>query len=212
MKCSKAFAFVPVVLAVWATSARAQEVQPAYISPLRYVEGIGGAALTHEFGDVAPAFAVEYGERVHRDVYAYANLRYINDLMSEQMKSSLDAASDLTGLNVSGRDRGLTFTLGAKYMFPPKWRFRPYVGGGAGAINLKRYIADQTFGDLIVYDGILDPGDRSATFPMGEAIIGFSGSASNRTYVDVSYRHGWAFNTPQSLEFGQLTFGVGVSF
>jgi len=212
MKCLKALAFVPVVLVAWATSAQAQEVQPADISPPFYLEGIGGAALTHDFSDVAPAFAVEFGERLHRQVYAYANLRYINDLMSEQMKSSLEAASEGTGLNLSGRDRGLTFTIGAKYMFPPKLRFRPYVGGGAGAINLKRYIANQTFGDLISYDGIFNVGESSATFPMGEAIIGFSGAASNRTYLDVSYRHGWAFNTPQSLEFGQLTVGVGFTF
>src|SRR5688572_8030924 len=148
MKCLKALAFVPVVLAAWATSAQAQEVQPADISPPFYLEGIGGAALTRDFSDVAPAFAVEFGERLHRQVYAYANLRYINDLMSEQMVANLQAAGAATGLDLSGRDRGVTFTAGAKYIFPPMLRFRPYVGGGLGAVNLKRYITDQTLGDV----------------------------------------------------------------
>lgn len=220
MKRLKALSIVPVILAAVATSAAAQDARPADTTPRAYFEGIGGAAFNVDFDDPAPTFAAEYGERVHRDVYAYASFRFIENLMSDEMRINLQTASTDLGLSFSGRDRGLTFTVGAKYMLPRAMRFRPYFGGGLGVLNLKRRLKERGLGDVSeqfflmtgLNDGVVDVNSTSSTNAMGEVMVGLAGATSNRTYIDLSYRYGRAFHTTEAIDFGQLSFGLGVSF
>ena len=49
----------------------------------------------------------------------------------------------------AGRDRGLAFTMGGKFLIPADMKFRPYVGRRAsGVLNLKRRITERDFGDV----------------------------------------------------------------
>ena len=210
----------PVVLAACATSAQAQDAGPMTASPRAYFTGIGGAAFNLEFDDPSPSFAAEYGERVHRDVYAYANFRYIDNLMTDFMRAELQRVSVDGGPSYSGRDRALTFTLGAKYLFPGTRRFRPYFGGGLGLLNLKRRITEQTLGDVSesffamtgVNDGVIDAGATAATTAMADVMVGFAGALANRTYLDVAFKYGTSFHRAERVDFGQVTLGIGVAF
>ena len=162
-----------------------------------------------DFENPSSAFAAEYGERVHRDVQAYANYSYVDNLMSSRMRNNLEVAgADLTAQTGSlwqfeGRDRGLAFTMGGKFLIPGDMKFRPYVGGGLGVLNLKRRITEQQRGDVSeafyaltgVNDGVIDAGETSVTKPLGEVVLGIGG-AFGRTYVDVEYSTATCFTRP----------------
>jgi opacity protein-like surface antigen len=163
---------------------------------------------------------MEYGERVSNDVMAYANFSFIDNMMSELMRQNLVNASSMLGQQFTGRDRGMAFTMGAKYLLPTAKRFRPYFGGGFGLVNLKRNITEATFGDVSesfffmtgLNDGVIDAGQNATTRPLGEVLVGVSAALKNRTYLDAKYRYGRVFNTVENVDFSQVSFGIGVTF
>ncbi len=217
MTFAKMCSFVPAVLMAMVVPALGQDA-PVNNPPRAYLIGTGGAAVDLDFEHPSAAVAVEYGERLHRDVQAYANLGFVNNVMSDLMRAHLGTASDLIGVQFAGRDRALTFTMGGKFLMPADMRFRPYVGAGFGLINVKRRISEREFGDTsdIFYemtglnDGVINAGQTSVTKPLGEVLLG-AGGAFNRTYVDIAYRYRYGFHA-EPVKVSQLTFGVGVAF
>ena len=81
----------------------------------------------------------EYGERVHRDVMAYANFTTCDNLMSSRMRDNLVVAGDdltaQTGMpwQFAGRDRGLAFTMGGKFLIPADMSSVPMSAAGSGS-------------------------------------------------------------------------------
>ena len=216
----KSLSLIPVLVLAAATPALCQDQ-----TVRAYVVAAGGTALNNDFERPATAVAVEYGERVHRDVQAYVAFGYVENLMSERMRGNLDLAgmelSQSTGVpwEFHGRDRGLTFTVGGKYLLPANRAFRPYVGGGLGVLNLKRRITERDLGDVSGTffdltgrnDGIIDAGATSVTRPLAEIILG-AGGAAGRAYFDIAYRDRKAFHAFENIAFSQVTAGVGVAF
>jgi opacity protein-like surface antigen len=206
-----------------ATIAAAQEGRPAAPPPLDngYMTGAMGAS----FSDAqAATFGVEIGETLHPRVQAYAAFNYFDDLFNDQASSDLtDLATYLTRVTgdpweFSGRDRGLLFSGGARYLLSQGPTFRPYVGGGPGVLNLQRMITERTLGDvsdpvLVVFgapDGFIDAREESTFRATAEFIAGV-GIASGRAYVDVGYRFRKVFHV-ESFTFSQFTVGVGMRF
>ena len=220
MKCLNALSIVPVMLAVLATPALAQDLRPETETPNRVLTGNGGPSFSHDFGNVSGGVAIEYQERVARDVSAYANFSWMSNLMSDKMRQNLDLASSMLGSEFTGRDRGMMFTMGAKYFVHTQRRIRPYFGGGAGIANLKRTIKESTFGDVSesfffmtgLNDGVIDAGKNSTTNPLAEGMVGVAAAFKNRAYVDVHYKYGHIFQTIENVDYSQLSFGVGMTF
>lgn len=224
MNLVKSFTLVPLMALALSSSALAQD-RPAQPPTKRYMTGFGGAAVNINFEHPATAVGAEYGERVHRDVFAYVALNYVDNLMSERARNNVvlagEALTAATGVpwEFNGRDRGLAFAMGAKFMLPADMRVRPYAGAGFGMINLKRRINERDLGDVTdtfydltgLTDGIIDAGQTSITKPMAEVLLGLGG-AVGRTYVDVAYRYRRGFHSFDEIEFSQLTFGVGVAW
>jgi len=222
MKCLHALSFVPVLLAALASPASGQDVQaqnpPA--TPRSYLIAVGGAAFNQDFDNAATIVGGEYGERVHRDVFAYATLIYVENLMSDDMRANLVTASTALGGEFRGTDRGLAFTMGAKYMLPTARRLRPYFGGGFGFLNIKRKVTHPTFGDVTetfpslsgLNDGVVDPGAVSSNKPLGELTVGFGGPFNRRAYFDARYRYGRVFQSSENVDFSQVSAGIGVTF
>ena len=220
----KAISLMSLVMLALAVPARGQDA-PNSVPTRGYLMASGGASFDTNFDYPATAVAVEYGERLHRDVQAYATFGYVENLMSTRMRSNLTLAgttlTDLTGVpwEFRGRDRGLAFTVGGKFLMPIASALRPYVGGGLGILNLKRRISERDLGDVSeafvsltgLTDGVIDADRTSANKPVGEILLGFGGPAG-RTYVDISYRYRKAFHSFERLEFSQLTAGVGLAF
>jgi hypothetical protein len=214
---------LPVMLAI-ASPALCQSAQSA-AAPRAYVTGMAGTVFDVDFERPATAVAVEFGERVHRDVQAYALLSYVDNLMSERMRGNLALAgaelSQSTGVpwEFRGRDRGLAFTVGGKFLFPGQMAFRPYFGGGLGVLNVKRRIQERDLGDVSGSffaltgrgDGIVGAGETAVTRPLAEVVLGASGPAG-RAYLDIAYRYRRAFHAFDSLAFSQVTVGIGVAF
>jgi hypothetical protein len=230
MSVVKSLAVVPLVVFALSFPASAQETQGE--PPRHYFTGLGGAAFDLEFEQPSFTFAVEYGERLHRDVQAYANLSYIENLMSDRMDANLVAAgATLTALDgvlweFAGRDRGLAFTVGGKFLMPINSRLRPYVGAGFGLLNLKRRITERDLGDVTdeyfllgdlgvpsenLNDGRMRFGESAVTKPLGEVMLGVGG-ALGRAYVDVAYRYRHGFHSFEPVKFSQVTFGIGAAW
>jgi hypothetical protein len=214
-------AIVAVVLCALAAPVQAQGFDPR---PARPDHGIYLAALAGaSFGpDRAPVFAAEFGERLHPDVRAYATISYFENLMDRSVQRELDQVSEdlgnLTGIPwaLRGRDRGAAFVAGAKYLVPSR-TVRPYIGGGAGFINLKRTITDRDVNpvDPTVFSPFdidhIDLSTSAVTRPMAEATAGVAFFAG-RTYVDIGYRFRRAFQMRDALEFSQVGVMLGVNF
>lgn len=214
-------AIVAVVLCALAAPVQAQGFDPR---PARPDHGIYLAALAGaSFGpDRAPVFAAEFGERLHPDVRAYATISYFENLMDRSVQRELDQVSEdlgnLTGIPwaLRGRDRGAAFVAGAKYLVPGR-TVRPYIGGGAGFINLKRTITDRDVNpvDPTVFSPFdidhIDLSTSAVTRPMAEATAGVAFFAG-RTYVDIGYRFRRAFQMRDTLEFSQVGVMLGVNF
>jgi hypothetical protein len=214
-------AIVPVVLCALAAPVQAQGFDPR---PARPDHGIYLAALAGaSFGpDRAPVFAAEFGERLHADVRAYATISYFENLMDRSVQRELDQVSDdlgnLTGIPwaLRGRDRGAAFVAGAKYLVPGR-TVRPYIGGGAGFINVKRTITDRDVNpvDPTVFSPFdidhIDLSTSAVNRPMAEATAGVAFFAG-RTYVDIGYRFRRAFQMRDALEFSQVGVMLGVNF
>jgi hypothetical protein len=219
----RSLSLVPCLVLLTATIAAAQQVQATSTPQLEngYMTGAAGAS----FSDAqAATFGVEIGETLHPRVQAYAAFNYFDNLFNDQASSDLtDLGSFLTTLTgdtweFSGRDRGLAFSGGARYLLFSGTTFRPYVGGGPGVLNLQRTITERTLGDisdpvLVVFgapDGFIDAREESTFRGMAEFIAGV-GIASGRTYVDVGYRFRKVFHV-ESFTFSQFTVGVGMRF
>ena len=201
-----------------ASPALAQQ-QPATAPVGIYVAATGGALLQPR---TAAAFGVEFGDRIHRKVVTYAALSYFEDLMDTALTDQLAGVSrTLTARtarswDLRGRDRGVGFVAGAKYVVGTG-TVKPYVGGGAGALALRRTITDPragnvtaaTFSEFNVGDASLTR--NTVTRPLAEAAFGLD-LDFGRTHVDLGYRYRRAFHLSQTPDFSQVVMGVGINF
>jgi hypothetical protein len=213
----------PFLLLTMATIASGQQGRPSSSAPLDngYMTGAAGASFSDK---QAATFGLEIGESINSRVQAYAAFNYFDDLFNDQAASDLDALgtflTDIHGepWEFHGRDRGLAFSGGARYLLSHGPSFRPYVGGGPGILNLRRTITERDLGNvsdpvLTVFgapDGFIDASEESTFRPFAEFIAGV-GIASGRTYVDVGYRLRKVFRV-ESFTFSQFTVGVGMRF
>jgi opacity protein-like surface antigen len=191
----------------------------------RFRNGYMTAVAGSSFGDQQTAlFGAEVGENINRHVQAFASFTYIDDLITDSAQAYLtDLSATLTRLtatswSLTGHDRGLAFTGGAKYV-AGSGAIRPYVGAGPGVINIRRTIYDTDLGEisdqvLAVFgapDGAINPDKEGSFKPMVEIVAG-AGVAAGRTYVDVGYRFNKIFRTSEPLSFSQFRVGVGMRF
>jgi hypothetical protein len=161
-----------------------------------------------------------------RNVQAYMSVVYYDNIMSDAATNQLalvgNSLTALTGTSwvFDGRDKGRSFTFGAKVLVPGTSAVHPYVGGGFGALNVRRVIHEQSRGNITqAYlsqfgspDGFVDPTDTDTTHPMGEVAAGV-GVVIKRAYVDVGYRYRKAFHASnQSFDISQIGAQVGVKF
>jgi hypothetical protein len=223
MTAPKYVSLASCLVLITATMASAQQGPVGPAAPLDRGYMTGGAGAT--FSDSrAASFGIEIGERLNARVQAYVAFHYFENLFNDQAAGNLsDLADTLTRTTgdlweFQGRDRGLAFGGGAKYLLSRGPSVRPYVGGGPGVINIRRTITERTLGDvsdpvLVVFgapDGFINAQDVSTFRPMAEFIAGV-GIASGRTYVDVGYRLRKIFRV-DSFTFSQFTVGVGMKF
>jgi len=221
MNAIKSFGLVPCLVVLSATVAfgKAQEdprVQHGYMT----------AVAGTSFGDQQQAlFGAEVGENLTTHVQAYANFTYFDNLITDSAQSYLaNLSATLTRLtasswNLTGNDRGLSFSGGAKYLMLPGSAIRPYVGAGPGLINIRRTIYETDLGEisnevLAVFgapDGGINPEKEGSFKPMVEFAAG-AGIAAGRTFVDVGYRFNKIYKTAEPLSFSQFKVGVGMRF
>ena len=135
-----------------ATPAFAQLRPPVAPSPLRgYLIGGGGASIATNSSLTLNA---EIAENMTRNLQAYMSVGYYDNIMSDAARNQLQlvgsALTSITGTPwlFSGRDRGLSFTFGAKVLVPGSAAVHPYVGGGFGALNLQRTIHEVSRGNI----------------------------------------------------------------
>jgi len=189
--------------------------------PRWYIAAIGGATSRPP---AAPVFGVEIAEHLGRHAQAYATISYFENLMRDTLRDDLDFTATrlatLTGedWSLSGRDRGLALVVGAKYVFG-SGTYRPYVGGGGGVINLKRTVFETRIGDVtqaVYNDFELGDGELSATADgVNKPIIEFGfglGIGSGHTHFDIGYRYRNVPRTASSLDFSQVSAGIGYRF
>lgn len=223
MTVLRSVSLVPCLVLLTATIATAQQDRAAAQPPLD--NGFMTATMGASFSDTrAATFGIEIAETLHPRVQAYAAFNYFDNLFNDQASSDLvDLASYLTRITgdpweFSGRDRGLSFSGGAKYLLSQGPTFRPYIGGGPGVLNLQRTISERTLGDvsdpvLVVFgapDGFIEASEESTFRATAEFVAGV-GMAHGRTYVDVGYRYRKVFHV-ESFSFSQFTVGVGMRF
>jgi hypothetical protein len=188
-----------------------------------WVSGIAGAA----FGSQTQAnatFAVEYGDDIDSHAQAYLTLSYFENLITTDLRDDLEQLSAnltaTTGIpwDLHGSDRGVTLIAGARYLPVSSGLIRPYVGGGAGVINLDRTIADVRVGEVTTAVlnefgvGSLSLATKAITRPVVEASAGVA-FYNGPVYVDVGYRYKRAYriNSTQ-LSFSQGVVGIGYRF
>jgi hypothetical protein len=218
----KSVALALIAIATVATPALCQQSAPAVatVPPWHgYIEALGGAVSGPPS---EPAFTVEYAENMREDAQAYVSLSYFDNLMRQGTRDDLAQVgaylTSVTGtqFQLSGRDRGVALTGGAKYV-APLGLVRPYIGGGAGIINVKRTITDvrlgdvkqAVFNDFLVGDDAL-VGITSSTKPVAEFTAGV-GFIFGHTYVDAAYRYRKVFRL-SDLDFSQFSGGIGYKF
>jgi len=200
---------------------RAQEVaEPA---PRGSISAFSGFEFVPS-GGADVVFAAEYAEHVDRDVQAYVAFTYFENLMSPSLQdeiaalgTALTAASGVTW-DLHGRDRGASLLAGAKFFNRSGSRARPYVGAGAGVLNVRRTIRDVRIGDVTraVFNdygiGRAALTDTSDTVPLVEVLAGLGYFAARHTYVDIGYRYRRAFRLDDGLNLSQVAVGVGYRF
>jgi hypothetical protein len=216
------FSLVPYLVLLTATAATAQGRPASGPLDRGFMTGSAGAVFADQR---AATFGVEIGERLNDRTQAYVTFTYIDDLFSDRAADDLnDLAEALTFLSgqpwgFSGRDRGLAFSGGARYLLSRGPNVRPYVGGGPGVLNVRRTIIEQDLGDVSdpffntfgAPDGLIDVTKESTFKPMAE-FIGGVGFGSGRAYVDAGYRFRKVFGAAESFTFSQFTVGVGMRF
>ena len=208
-----------------AAPALAQQRPSPAPRPLRgYLIGGGGASIGP--AQTAVTLSAEIAENMTRNIQAYMSAVYYDNVMSDAATNQLGlVGSSLTALTgtpwvFSGRDKGRSFTFGAKVLVSGTSSVHPYVGGGFGALNVRRVINEQSRGNITqAYlaqfgspDAIIDPTNTDTTHPMGEVAAGV-GAVVKRAYVDFGYRYRKAFHTGnQSFDISQVGAAVGVKF
>jgi hypothetical protein len=223
MTALKTISFVPCLLAMTAALASAQS-RPASTAGLDhgYMTATAGAAFSDQR---SATFGVEIAERMGSRAQAYIAFTYFDNLFNDRAAADLVTLESylhaVTGLSyeLSGRDRGLAFSGGAKYLISRGPTFRPYVGAAPGVLNIERTINDPYLGDVSdpvigLYgapDGVINASKQSSFKPMAEFIAGV-GIAAGRTYVDIGYRYRKVFQTSEPFNFSQLTAGIGMRF
>jgi len=221
MNAIKSFGLVPCLVVLSATVAFGQAQEDS-----RFKHGYMTAVAGTSFGDQQQAlFGAEVGENLTTHVQAYANFTYFDNLITDSAQSYLaNLSATLTRLtasswNLTGNDRGLSFSGGAKYLMLPGSAIRPYVGAGPGLINIRRTIYETDLGEisnevLAVFgapDGGINPEKEGSFKPMVEFAAG-AGIAAGRTFVDVGYRFNKIYKTAEPLSFSQFKVGVGMRF
>jgi len=193
--------------------------------PLRgYLIGGGGASIATTNPSVT--LNAEIAENMTRIIQAYMSVGFYDNIMSDASRNQLaQVGSALTSVSgtpwvFTGRDRGRSFTFGAKFLVPATVSVHPYVGGGFGALNVRRTIHEQSRGNVTqAYlaqfgspDGVVDPTDTDTTHPMGEVAAGV-GVVVRKAYIDFGYRYRRAFHTVnESFDISQVGAAVGVKF
>jgi opacity protein-like surface antigen len=214
-----------IVMLLMAAPALAQQRPAPAPQPLRgYLIGGGGASISTP--DRALTLTAEIAENVKPAVQVYMSAAYYDNIMSQAARNQLArVGADLTAITgtpwaFEGRDRGRSFTVGGKVLVPTGTQIRPYVGGGVGAINLRRTIRELSRGNMTkTYlaqfgsgDGVVDATQTNTTKPMAEVAVGV-GAAVSRAYIDVGYRYGKAFhNVNESFDVSQVAVAVGLKF
>jgi Outer membrane protein beta-barrel domain len=221
MNAIKSFGLVPCLVVLSATVAFGQAQEDP-----RFQHGYMTAVAGTSFGDQQQAlFGAEVGENLTSHVQAYANFTYFDNLITDSAQSYLaNLSATLTRLtasswNLTGNDRGLAFSGGAKYLMLPGSAIRPYVGAGPGLINIRRTIYETDLGEisnevLAVFgapDGGINPEKEGSFKPMVEFAAG-AGIAAGRTFVDVGYRFNKIYKTTEPLSFSQFKVGIGMRF
>jgi len=220
---TKSAILLPCMLVM--TSAIAFAQQPAGAPQSARDKIFVSAASGASFGpETAAVFAGEFAERINRsNAQAYLTLSYYENLMDAGIRDDLALLStgltNVTGIpwRLSGRDRGVSLVVGAKYLIGQS-AVRPYVGGGAGIINVKRTISDPLVGDVtsavLTEFGIGESSLTSTalTRPLVEANVGIAIAAGRATYVDFGYRFRRAFHLNEQLDFGQFSVAIGARF
>ena len=213
-----------VMLLVAAPAVAQQRPSPAP-EPLRgYLIGGGGASIGP--AQTAVTLNAEIAENMTRNIQAYMSVVYYDNIMSDAATNQLAVVgSTLTTLTgtpwvFTGRDKGRSFTFGAKALLAATSSVHPYIGGGFGALNVRRVINEQSRGNITqAYlaqfgspDAVIDPTDTDTTHPMGEVAAGV-GAVVKRAYVDFGYRYRKAFHTgAQSFDISQVGAAIGVKF
>ena len=220
-RCAFLFAFCfALILAAPVSAQQVTGIGPG-IRDGGWVSGVGGAS----FGPVVQPgsiFAVEYGDDIGPNAQAYLTLTYFQNVMPQDLRDDLSALSAAltatTGRtwDLIGRDQGVTLIAGGRYLFGSRSGVvRPYVGGGAGIVNLKRTIADPRAGNVTL--AVLDEFDvgtfnltiRGTTKPMVEGTAGIA-FFNGPVYVDAGYRYKRAFRIDgETLYFSQGVVGIG---
>jgi len=223
MTALKTISSVLSLMLITASAASAQQTRPATTTLEHgYMTAAAGAAFSDQR---SATFGVEIAERIGRRAEAYVGFTYFDNLFNDRAAADLVklsgylAATTGQSFEFTGRDRGLAFSGGAKYLIARGPTFRPYVGGGAGVLNIQRTITDRFFGDVTdpvigLYgapDGVINPSKVSSFKPTGEFLAGV-GIAAGRTYVDVGYRFRQVLQTGEAFSFSQFTAGVGMRF
>jgi len=192
--------------------------RPAPLDRPWYVAMTGGA-VSQAPGQAA--LGIEVAERIGRHGEGYFAVSYFDNLMSTSLSDDLDATAarlaTATGDRwaFTGKDRGVSVIGGGKYLFGGG-TFRPFVGGGAGLINLKRTVTDAHLGDVTravfndfdLGDAELSLATESVIKPLVEGAFGVE-MGSGRVHFDVGVRYRQAFGLAESLSFTQIGVGFG---
>ena len=152
MKAIRSVGLVPCLVVLSATVAFGQ----AQVSDdPRFSNGYMTAIAGTSFGDQHEAlFGAEVGENLTRHVQAYATFTYFDNLITDSAQAYLTNLSrTLTMLtasnwNLTGYDRGLAFSGGAKYVLANRSIVRPYLGAGPGLINIRRTVYETDLGEI----------------------------------------------------------------
>jgi len=224
MNWLKSISFLGLLIVAAPALAQQRPVPPAQ-RPLRgYLIGGGGASINT--AQTSVMLSAEIAENVTRVIQAYMSVNFYDNIMSDASRNQLQqvgsALTTITGTPwvFQGRDRGRTFTFGGKVLVPATASVHPYVGGGFGALNVRRIIHEQSRGNITqAYlaqfgspDGVVDPTDTDTTHPMAEVAVGV-GAVVRKAYIDVGYRYQKAFHTVnQSFVISHVGASVGVKF
>jgi hypothetical protein len=146
----------------------------------------------------------------------------MSDAAANQLAVVGNTLTALTGTPwvFSGRDKARSFTFGAKVLMPVTSSVHPYVGGGFGALNVRRTISEQSRGNVTqAYlaqfgspDAVIDPTNTDTTHPMGELRLVSERLSSERMSTLGIATEGLFTPGTQSFDISQVGASVGVKF